>query len=89
MSGREHHRDRGQRRTSAVIVTVKTAEVARSSPALEVIDEHRDERRRQHAAEEQLVDDVRRRVREVVGVGERRLPERVREHRDAHEPGHA
>ena len=37
---------------------------------------------------EQLVDDVRRRVREVVDVGEAREPER-RERRDAQEPGDA
>ena len=79
---REHHRDRvkhdedgqrdGEHRRGRALVA-----------ALEVLDEDGDERRRQHAADEQLVDDVRRRVREVVGVGERRLAECVGEHCDA------
>ena len=72
---------------STVIATVNSAEVDVVVAVLEMLDEQRHERGRQHAAEDQLVDDVRRRVREVVGVGEAGAPDRVREHRDAEEPG--
>ena len=72
---------------STVIATVKSAEVACVVAVLEVLHEERHERGRQDAAEDQLVDDVRRRVREVVGVGEAGAPDRVREHRDAEQAG--
>ena len=51
--------------------------------------EQRDERRRQHAAQQQVVDDVRRLVAELVGVAERGLPDHVREHEHAQQSGDA
>ena len=56
---------------------------------LGLLGEHRHEGRRQHAAEQQLVDRVRRVVRAVVGVGERRLADDEREDGDADQAGDA
>ena len=71
---------------SAAIATELIASVARWSSRLVVLDVERHERRGEDAAEQQLVDDVRRRVRDVVDVGEAREAER-RERGDAEEAG--
>ena len=55
---------------------------------LELGGEDRHERRRQHAAEDQLVDDVRRVVGQVVGVGEAGLAEGVGQRDPAQQAGH-
>ena len=75
--GEHRHRD-GEDRGGRPVVVV-----------LELLDEQRHERRRQNAAEEELVDDVGRGVGDVVGVGEARPADRVGEHGDAEEPGDA
>ena len=56
---------------------------------LGLLGEHRHQRRRQHAAEQQLVDRVRRVVGAVVRVGERRLADDDREDRDPQQSGDA
>jgi len=53
---------------------------------LDVGREQRDQRRRQHPTDEQLVDDVRGLVADRVGVGQRALPDHVAEHDDAQQP---
>ena len=73
---------------STTIATELIASVARVVVALVVLDVERDERRGEDAAEQQLVDDVRRRVRDVVDVGEPREAERG-ERGDAQEAGDA
>ena len=53
-------------------------------------DEHRDEGRREHTSEDQVVHRVRRVVREVERVGKARSAERIGEHdetREPHQPG--
>ena len=71
------HRDRDDRARRVVVA------------ALQVADELRHERGGEHAAEQELVDDVRRLVRVGVDAGHRRDAERVRDRRDAEEPGDA
>ena len=68
---------------ATVTTTLVDSLVVRSSER----GEHRDERRRQHAAEQQLVDDVRRLVADRVGVGERGLTDDGAEDRDADQAG--
>ena len=63
--------------------------MASSSSPSSNVGEQRHERGRQHAAEQQLVDDVRRLVAEAVGVGQRGLAEDVGEGDDAEQPGDA
>ena len=65
----DEHRHRGteDRRRGIVVV------------AFVRVDEQRHERRGEHAAEDQLEHDVGRVVGDVVGVGEHRAAERVRE----------
>ena len=60
-----------------------------ASPRLEPLDHDRDDDRRQDPPERELVEDVRRDVRDVVGVGQPALgdPERERHRRQPREPG--
>ena len=51
--------------------------------------EDRHDRRRQDAAEQQLIDDVRRRIGEVVRVGQASAADRPGESADAQEAGEA
>ena len=84
--GREQHRDRRQHREHGH----GDGEQRRGRTGvavLEVFHEERHERGGEHAAEDQLVDDVRGRVRQVVRVGQAGAPYRVGEHRDPEEPG--
>ena len=67
------HRDRDDRAGGFVVAV------------LEVRDEERNQRRGEHAAEQELVDDVRGLVRVAVDAGEGRHTERVRDRRDAEE----
>ena len=83
---RQHHRHRGEERERGH----RDREDGRRRAfvaAFEQVDEHRYQCRGEDAADQQLVDDVGRDVREVVGVGERGLADRGREHDDPQQPG--
>ena len=76
MTDEEHQNRDGEDRGGRILVV-----------RLEVADEQRNERRREDAAQQELVDDVRRLVRVAVRAGERGDTERVGDRGDPHEPG--